>query len=124
MIGDTRPTALAIGIHRVRRPVVQRLVRALSVRIPLNPAADSERIRPPLGAPRRRASVICLEWPTSVRFRQPFAHRFSFERDLREGSGNSDSVVSGSLASPKPPGGGEPEERGDEENTTESRSDL
>jgi transposase len=37
------------------------------------------------------------------------------------GSGNSDSVVSGSLASPKPPGGGEPEERGDEENTTESQ---
>jgi len=53
-----------------------------TVRIPLNPAADSERIRPPLGAPRRRASVVCLEWPTSVRFRQPFAHRFSFERDL------------------------------------------
>ena len=26
----------------------------LSVPIPLNPAADSERIRPPLGAPRRR----------------------------------------------------------------------
>ncbi len=40
----------------------------------------------------------------------------------REGSGNSDSVVSGSLASPKPPDGGEPEERGDEENTTKSRS--
>ena len=31
MIGDTRPAAQAIGIHRVRRPVVQRLVRALSV---------------------------------------------------------------------------------------------
>lgn len=31
MIGDTRPAALAIGIHRVRRPVVPRLVRALSV---------------------------------------------------------------------------------------------
>ena len=36
------------------------------VHIPLNPAADSERIRPPLGAPRRRASVVCLEWLTSV----------------------------------------------------------
>jgi len=36
------------------------------VRIPLNPAADSERIRPPLGAPRRRASVVCPQWPTSV----------------------------------------------------------
>lgn len=35
--------------------------------IPLNPAADSERIRPPLGAPRRRASVLGLQWPTSVR---------------------------------------------------------
>ncbi len=43
---------------------------------------------------------------------------------LRGGSGNSDSVVSGSLASPKPPGGGEPEERGDEENTTESQGDV
>ena len=42
----------------------------------------------------------------------------------RGGSGNSDSVVSGSLASPKPPGGGEPEEQGDEENTTESRSHV
>ena len=39
-----------------------------SLHIPLNPAADSERIRPPLGAPRRRASVICPKWPTSVRF--------------------------------------------------------
>jgi len=52
------------------------------VHIPLNPAADSERIRPPLGAPRRRASVICSQWPTSVRFCQSFAHRFSFQRDL------------------------------------------
>jgi hypothetical protein len=52
------------------------------VRIPLNPATDSERIRPPLGAPRRRASVVCLEWPTSVCFGQPFAHGFSLERDL------------------------------------------
>ena len=43
---------------------------------------------------------------------------------FRGGSGNSDSVVSGSLASPKPPGGGEPEERGDEENTTESQGDV
>ena len=39
---------------------------------------------------------------------------------LREGSGNSDSVLSGSLASPKPPEGGEPEEHGDEANETES----
>ena len=39
----------------------------------------------------------------------------------RGGSGNSDSVISGSLASPKPPEGGEPEERGDEEHETESR---
>jgi len=42
----------------------------------------------------------------------------------RGGAGNSDSVVSGSLASPKPPGGGEPEERGDEENATESQGDV
>ena len=34
------------------------------------------------------------------------------------------SVISGSLASPKPPGGGEPEERGDEKNETQSRGDL
>ena len=33
----------------------------------------------------------------------------------RRGPGNSGSVISGSLASPKPPGGGKPEERGDEE---------
>jgi hypothetical protein len=38
----------------------------------------------------------------------------------RGGSGNSDSVISGSLASPKSPSGGEPEERGHEKNTTES----
>ena len=37
------------------------------VHIPLNPAADSERSRPSIEAPRRRASVICLQWPTSVR---------------------------------------------------------
>jgi len=41
-------------------------LQADGVRIPLNPAADSERIRPPLGAPRRRASVVCPQWPTSV----------------------------------------------------------
>ena len=33
-------------------------------------------------------------------------------------------MVSGSLASPTPPRGGLREERGDEENETESRSDL
>ena len=44
-------------------------------------------------------------------------------RGQRRGPGNSDSVIRGSLASPKPPGGGELEERGDEENTTESQSD-
>jgi len=43
---------------------------------------------------------------------------------IRGGSGNSDSVVSGNLASPKPPGGGEPKERGDEANTTEPRGRL
>ncbi|MDR4470642.1 MAG: TfoX/Sxy family protein [Nitrospira sp.] len=42
----------------------------------------------------------------------------------RGGFGNSDSVLSGSLASPKPPSGGEHKEQGDEANTTESRSDL
>ena len=42
----------------------------------------------------------------------------------REGSGNSDSVLRGSLASPKPPDGGEPEEHGDEENETESRRGI
>ena len=40
------------------------------------------------------------------------------------GSGNSDIVISGSLASPNPPGGGEPKERGDEENETQSRNIL
>jgi pyrroloquinoline quinone (PQQ) biosynthesis protein C len=44
-----------------------------------------------------------------------------YARMVRGGSGNSDSVLSGSLASPKPPAGGEPEERGNEENETQSR---
>jgi ZIP family zinc transporter len=43
---------------------------------------------------------------------------------MRGGSGNSDSVVSGRLASPTPPRGGRREERGDEANETESRGDL
>ena len=42
----------------------------------------------------------------------------------RGGSGNSDSVISGSLASLKPPDGGAPEEQGHEENETESRRDA
>ena len=42
----------------------------------------------------------------------------------RGGSGNSDSVVSGSLASPTPLRGGRRKERGDEANTTESWGDL
>ena len=42
----------------------------------------------------------------------------------RGGSANSDSVISGSLASRKPPGGGEPKERGNETNETESWSEL
>ncbi len=42
----------------------------------------------------------------------------------RGGSGNSDSVVSGSLASPKSPRGGDIQERGDEANTTESRGHV
>jgi len=42
----------------------------------------------------------------------------------RGGSRNSDSVISGSLASPTPPEGGDTKERGDEENETESRGDL
>jgi hypothetical protein len=45
-------------------------------------------------------------------------------RAERGGSGTSDSVVSGSLASPKPPSGGASEERGNEANTTKSRSNL
>ena len=39
---------------------------------------------------------------------------------MRGGTGNSDSVLSVSLASPKPPDGGEPEERGDEEHFARS----
>ena len=42
----------------------------------------------------------------------------------RGGPGNSDSVLRGSLASPKPPDGGEPEAHGDEENETESRRGI
>jgi len=40
--------------------------------------------------------------------------------EVRGGSGNSDRVVSGSLASPTSPGGGKPKERGDEANETQS----
>jgi len=39
---------------------------------------------------------------------------------MRGGTGNSDSVLSVSLASPKPPDAGEPEERGDEEDFARS----
>ena len=46
------------------------------------------------------------------------------QKENRGGSGNSDSVVSGRLASPPPPRGGRREERGNETNETESRSDL
>ncbi|MDH5498891.1 MAG: hypothetical protein OEY12_15760, partial [Nitrospira sp.] len=49
---------------------------------------------------------------------------FSFRSEKaspRGGSRNSDSVISGSLASPTPPEGGDTKERGDEENETESR---
>jgi hypothetical protein len=49
---------------------------------------------------------------------------FMDQRVKRGGPRNSDSVISGSLASPKPPGGGKPEERGDEENETQSRSGI
>lgn len=44
--------------------------------------------------------------------------------EVRGGFGKSDSVISGSLASPRPPRGGQREERGNETNETESRSDL
>ena len=47
-----------------------------------------------------------------------------FREAERGGSGNSDSVISGSLASPKPPSGGDTKERGHETHETESRSDL
>ena len=40
------------------------------------------------------------------------------------GPGNSDSVIRGSLASPTPPKGGEPEDRGDEANETQSRGGI
>ena len=43
---------------------------------------------------------------------------------VRGGPGNSDSVLSGRLASPKPPAGGEPEEHGDEENEAESQRNI
>ncbi|QOJ33713.1 MAG: hypothetical protein HRU82_01545 [Nitrospira sp.] len=47
-----------------------------------------------------------------------------FYMNGRGGSGNSDSVISGSLASAKPPRGGDTKERGNEEDETEPRSDL
>ena len=42
----------------------------------------------------------------------------------RGGPRNSDSMISGSLASPMPPRGGEPKERGDETHETESWGHL
>lgn len=44
--------------------------------------------------------------------------------EKRRGSENSNPVVRASLVSPKPPSGGEPEERGAEVNSTESRRDV
>ena len=35
------------------------------VRIPTKSAADSERMRPPLGAERRKLSNVTQSWPTS-----------------------------------------------------------
>ena len=70
------------AIVKIDAPPIIVVALAICLRIPLNPATDSERIRPPLGAPRRRASVVCPHWPTSVRFRQSCAHGLSFERDL------------------------------------------
>ena len=55
---------------------------------------------------------------------QKYLRSITASRYQRGGSGNSDSVLSGSLASPKPPAGGEPEERGNEKNTTESRGHV
>jgi len=43
---------------------------------------------------------------------------------VKGGPGNSDSVISGNLASSKPPDGGEPEEHGDEEHETELRGGI
>ena len=56
--------------------------------------------------------------------RKTFAASLSTEGSSQRGPGNSDSVLSGSLASPKPPEGGEPKEHGDEENETQSRGDI
>ena len=48
----------------------------------------------------------------------------TYDAEAREGFGNSDSVISGSLASPTPPEGGDTKERGNETHETESRSHL
>jgi len=47
-----------------------------------------------------------------------------YARVKRGGSGNSDSMISGSLASPRPPTGGHRKERGNEADETKSWSDL
>jgi hypothetical protein len=49
---------------------------------------------------------------------------YSAYDSIRGGSGNSDSVLSGSLASPTPGRGGNREERGDEEDETQSWGDV
>lgn len=65
-----------------------------------------------------RVQHIRLKIKTNKALQQRFVPRD------REDSRNSGSMLSGSLASPIPPAGGQPKERGDETHQTESRSDL
>ena len=44
---------------------VDRLRNTGHVRIPTKSATDSERMRPPLGAERRKLSKVTQSWPTS-----------------------------------------------------------
>lgn len=44
----------------------------MKLRIPTKSAADSERMRPPLGAERRTLSKVTQSWPTSGFFASRF----------------------------------------------------
>ncbi|TKS64746.1 MAG: hypothetical protein EWM73_00185 [Nitrospira sp.] len=49
----------------LKRPVGKSHCSGERVRIPTKSAADSERMRPPLGAERRKLSNVTQSWPTS-----------------------------------------------------------
>lgn len=117
-VGDHTGTAEMIPVPVVHSPIRDRDRRNANVIGPDEPAATRS------GA-GRLAFIQLTDIPGRSR-----AHNLLYPSPItvidkgRGGSGNSDSVISGSLASPKPPSGGQPKERGDETYETESRNHL